>query len=430
MRFSRYVLILARSDYREQEGGLERYLRDEIAQLNQRGISSLCLFPFVTRRSARVNAYLSHYWGAVVDGQLTGFCRADRIPDLLAQEETGGCRLAEVHIHHLLGFHLADVRGVLEASSCAVRLFLHDYYTICPQYTLLMNGEKYCGPAAPSLEKCSRCASWTPEHHVRIANLLEGVRGRLTIVAPSEACRRIWEASFPDYADRIAVVPHWIMVWGPAQEEERELRRFPIRIAFIGAPKKLKGWDVFRGVAREFATVGSGYKFFHLGSVPETLPGVRFLRVSSLRDGPDAMSKAIRKTGIDVVFLWSICPETYSFVLWECLASRAMIVTHSDSGNIADVTESLRAGKVFAGPELLAAYLQDAERVRNDLELFRQRKEGFPVRTLSNDAIVKSIDGTSCPRIADTGSFPIRSAWHIALVYQLKQCKRKWAGRG
>jgi glycosyltransferase involved in cell wall biosynthesis len=46
------------------------------------------------------------------------------------------------------------------------------------------------------------------------------------------------------------------------------------------------------------------------------------------------MIDALRKNEIDVAFLWSICPETFSFTLYEALAAGCFVITNPASGNI------------------------------------------------------------------------------------------------
>ncbi len=65
--------------------------------------------------------------------------------------------------------------------------------------------------------------------------------------------------------------------------------------------------------------------------------------------------KALRKHRIDVAFLWSIWFETYSFTAHEAIASGAMIVTNSASGNIGRVVDDLKAGWVFENEAALFA---------------------------------------------------------------------------
>ena len=68
------------------------------------------------------------------------------------------------------------------------------------------------------------------------------------------------------------------------------------------------------------------------------------------------MQKDLKK--IDIAFLWSICPETFSFTLYESLAAGCYVITNPASGNIQDVIKKdTQLGMVYpTETEMLAAF--------------------------------------------------------------------------
>lgn len=87
-----YVVCFTRADYRSSASGIEKYLTEECALLAQQGISCVVVFPLRTRRHERLDAWLSQFWGVVVDGRWQGFFRAADLADWLAEvsREGGG----------------------------------------------------------------------------------------------------------------------------------------------------------------------------------------------------------------------------------------------------------------------------------------------------------------------------------------------------
>jgi len=66
------------------------------------------------------------------------------------------------------------------------------------------------------------------------------------------------------------------------------------------------------------------------------------------------MAETLRDHNIDVAFLWSICPETFSFTLYESLSAGCTILTNQNSGNIqAYVREHPETGIVLDGKNSL-----------------------------------------------------------------------------
>jgi len=107
------------------------------------------------------------------------------------------------------------------------------------------------------------------------------------------------------------------------------------------------------------------------------------------------MIDALRKNEIDVAFLWSICPETFSFTLYEALASGCYIVTNSASGNIQDtILRNPQWGKIYASEiELLEAFEEGS--ILQDFKHFNEsdRRTGRLILAKDN---VRSVNRLTC----------------------------------
>lgn len=422
MKHARYVLCFTRADYRHSASGLEKYLTEEIALLSRAGISVVCIFPFRTRRNPKIDAWLAQFWGVVVDGEWRGFRRATELADWLAGLPPAGGGLLEIQLHHLQEYSLEALAAFLEAVPAPVRLFVHDYHAICSQYNLLRNGRAFCGPSAPSEEKCAGCRSWDPAYFPAMRAFLEGLRGRLEILVPSVAASRVFLGAYPDWAAGVRIVPHWRS--GAAAPTERPEPAEALAIGFAGAPAPAKGWDVFLRASRELAARRAPYVFYHFGRpAPDGAGPVRNVPVSFVRDGRSAMTAALRKAGVDVVVLWSIWPETYCYVLYECLQAGALVVTHADSGNVADEVRRSGVGIVLAGEAELVEYLADAPRVRADVRRCRQRSRTQFGTMEVNDEIGRLIPRE--PTVFSGRRAPAPPARFVGLLYALKMAWRR-----
>jgi len=81
------------------------------------------------------------------------------------------------------------------------------------------------------------------------------------------------------------------------------------------------------------------------------------------------MTEALQDNNIDVAFLWSICPETFSFTLYESLAAGCTVLTNRNSGNIqAYVREHPEAGIVLEHENALLSCLRVAAWMNTWLE--------------------------------------------------------------
>ena len=423
MKFDRYVLCLTYADPRGHAAGLEKYLADEMDLLKVRGISVIYLFPFPTQRSQWLNRYLSRYWGVVADGIFRGFYDVAGVAGIVERLQGAGIVPLEIQIHHLLNYSLLCVEDFLRRIPVNVRLFLHDFYTVCPQYNLLRNNKDYCGAAPPSQQKCEGCVRWTPTHIDGIRMVLNAVKERLTVVAPSESARQIWVNTFSKYESKVSVVPHGVPVGGVLTASVVKREMDPIRIAYVGAPKAHKGWDVFVRWVEDLSPAHLNYEFYHFGRCASTPRGVVHVPVSFLRDGPDAMTEAIRFANIDVALLWSTWPETYSYTLQESLLAGAMVITNPNSGNIADTVRREAVGLVFLEYDELLRYSQDMERVRHDVEEYRSRPSRLPARLEANPMVADSLAAKS-PFSVEIKGRASPSCCHVAALYGLKWWKK------
>lgn len=418
-----YVLCFARADYRHSASGIEKYLTEEVELLARAGISAVCVFPFRTRRNRTVDAWLAQYWGVVVDGKWRGFRRAADLANELAGLQPAAGGLLEIQLHHLQDYAPGPLADFLAAVPAPVRLFVHDYHVVCSQYNLLRNGRKFCGPEAPSAEKCMGCASWNAAYHPALRAFLESLRGRLEITLPSDAARRTFLGAFPDWAGSTRIVPHWRSA-GPAAVPRPDPGE-TLKIGFVGAPSSAKGWDVFLRVSQAAALRSAPYEFFHFGHPARDCPAhVRNVPVSFVRDGRAAMTAALRKAEVDIVLLWSICPETYCYALYESLQAGAMVLTHLDSGNVADEVRRSNVGLVLPGERDLEDYLADLPQVRADVRRCRPNTLARFGTMVVNDEICRLIPRVATPWPATKK--PRAPARAVGALYALKMAWRRW----
>jgi hypothetical protein len=210
------------------------------------------------------------------------------------------------------------------------------------------------------------------------------------VISPSQAALDVWLKGFAEYADRARVVPHLLL-----DEAERPRKRHPAgkgdkgegrrpRIAYLGYESVNKGIEVWWRLVADKG-LRKRYDFYHLGAAGLKQPGVKYVPVSFLDQGQDAMIKALEEHGIDIAFLWSPWPETYSFTLHEALVAGCFVITCRGSGNIAAQIEGSSRGVVLEDEEELFGLLRDESRVKRLLSRFR--KENLPPSCRINSRI-------------------------------------------
>lgn len=261
-----------------------------------------------------------------------GFELAFRLPDALDAllgilHDMG---VAHVHYHHLLG-HPQEVMQLPSLLGVQYDYTAHDFYTICPQISLIDHNDRYCGELG--VGQCRDCLRRSPapdnedivswrERHERF------LRGARTVIAPSADTAARLRHYMP--GANIRLCPHLDLegIALPTPSAPRALGAdTPLRVAVIGALSKLKGADVLEDVAALAARQKAPLEFHLLGYAYRNL--VTQPRASLTVHGPydeadlDGLLAWLKP---DLVWFPAQCPETYSYTLSACLKAGYPVV--------------------------------------------------------------------------------------------------------
>jgi hypothetical protein len=241
---------------------------------------------------------------------------------------------------------------------------------------------------------------------------LGGMENPFRVTAPSESVRDGWLESWPEFRERVEVVPHWLAsrtVRGPGRSPGKRLK-----IAFAGGQLEHKGWSVWKRIVETLSGRGPNHEFLYFGIGRDFPDGVRAVSV-----GDGGMAEALRREQVDFLVLWSVLPETYSYVYYEAAQAGAWVLAPEGSGNIADAIRKGGWGTVFRDEGELMAFLRDETRARETLDLAQgvERPEEMAVNPRVLDELPEARPlGLPCG-----GG---RRAWAHEAVWKLKE----WTG--
>lgn len=353
----RWIVSLSHDDYRVSVGGVQHCINLEQLAAQRNGWRYLHIFPLDSRPLLAEDAdWQNLRFGVNVDGKHVGVARGLKLLTFASDARETGVHV-DLVIHSLLGHCIEMIVALFQAYKPTRSLFwLHDYFSVCPSYALLRNDITFCGAPMSGTLACRVCAfgSERKRHEAQIAKLFEALP--IVIVAPSEVALEIWRSSSKLPTRQQLVLKHCTVQFGEQLASEQFDR--PIKIAFLGHPAHHKGWNTFVRLIDEFKH-DVRYQFVHLGSSRVISSGCEFENVSVLRDGPSAMKSALARHQIDVALLWSIWPETFSFVAHEALAAGCSIFTHCDSGNIARLAQQDARHIVFESESSLVELMRE-----------------------------------------------------------------------
>lgn len=330
----RFVLSLSHDDYQLNYGGVQNVIGDE-----QRAFSAAAWgylhaspaqpLPMLADSGATANFMLS----LRLNGTFLGFATAR---DLVLSVQPTRARGSTFHavIHHLMGFELSAVSALVGACGAGrVAFWVHDFFSLCPSYTLMRNDIAYCGAPPPDSPACGVCC-YGPDRGVHIEQMIRLFQEIGPVVlAPSQPALDLWLAHGRLAHSEAKVVPLCNVVFtdrvtAPLSKTHR------LKVAFLGARAFQKGWTVFEELAFRHLN-DQRFGFYHLGTAQTGAPpNIHHIEVRVSTSNRRVMVDTIQKEGIDVVVNWSLWPETFCFTAHEALAGGAFVIANSTAGNV------------------------------------------------------------------------------------------------
>lgn len=386
---NKYVLSISFANYLKGISGMAKVLMEHQIMYNEQNISYVNLF-IVKKYLFKEKVTAFCYYGLVIDGNYKGIYSIEQIIKLLYQWNNNGKILLDIHLHHLLYIKIKHLYKLFEyIPDVPIKVFLHDYYTICWNYTLLNSNNEYCGPSGISEEKCRNCAFYkrSKKRTQEVRNLLFSFKNRIKVIAPSDIVRKIWLISYPQFKNRTIVILHQKEIGKYTGNMSQILPNQKIKIGFLGMPAAHKGWGVWEKIVREYKD-SDQYEFIVFNSSDDIYKNMEKVKIQYSSSNLNAMTQALRNTGVHLVLLWAKWPETYSYTLYESLAANAFVLTNRISGNITDQIEKRLSGAIFDSEKELMDFFKYPDRVRAIINAFRKGSYYGPLHLEKNNEIV------------------------------------------
>ena len=362
-----FVISISHDVYFSNVGGIQTCIGREQGVFNQERVHYLHLSPSLPIPDLADNTESTYALAVAFDGRKLGDFSAEDLVDAISGLRGEGACCRALIVHHLLGHRTDFLKGLWSAADRPPAYFwIHDFFSVCKGYTLLRNDISFCGSPPADSNACAICV-YGDERGRHLANmraLFESIP--FVAVAPSAFALSFWQKITDLPVAGASVLEHCRIKRASASRASGRSRSEPlvpahgatVRVAYAGHAVYHKGWEVFSRLVTSFEG-DARYEFYHLGAKPSGDGlGVSFVEVSS---ATASMKEALVTMGIDVVVLWSVWPETYNIVAFECLAAGARIITNDVAGNIPAMVRKRKCGVVLEDEDALHAAFRSGE---------------------------------------------------------------------
>lgn len=200
--------------------------------------------------------------------------------------------------------------ALAKARQIPMKMPVHDFFCVCPSFNLVGPNDVYCG--LPDEAGCRECQAavdmgeWRAVFRELFDNLAE-------IICFSASSANIIRRIYPEAAQKISLVPHKPLVeW---QEKFEPKAKGPMRVAVIGNINVTKGLNIVREMQ---GLLGRDERIVVLGGCE----GFEAEADKIVFHGPyqrEELPALLEQYGITIALVPSVWPETFCYVVQECM---------------------------------------------------------------------------------------------------------------
>jgi len=233
--------------------------------------------------------------------------------------------VGEIYINNLVTYPdlynvLAEISKLKNHCNVPMTFLLHDYFAVCPTINLLNDQNCYCD--LPDENYCNKCLTQNEfcayASYKNIGEWRKNWKGLLSectrIVAFSQSSKDILQKSYADTL-LIDVVPHKVEYLFPTVNNYKLTDT--LNIGLLGYLNNHKGIEIIESMLKIIETQKSNIKIVLFGESIREIKSDSF--ISTGRYSPEALPKLAAKYDVDIFFVSSICPETFSYTTEEAM---------------------------------------------------------------------------------------------------------------
>src|SRR5262249_3237488 len=230
-----WAISVSQDEYLRVAGGVQNCIADEQAHLNREGWSYIHLcpaqpLPVLAEKTDAAEFILT----LSIDGKRIGYARASDLLEVLRLQLSRTGVDARMLLHSLLGHSPEILQDFAKLPQLTTYFWVHDFFSLCPNYPLLRNDVEFCGSPPLEANACQICVYGAERrtHWARVQQRFASVRP--TVIAPSEAALTLWQKAGLAHRDAI-IAPH-VKFLPAASPRRSHPATEAVKVAFLGAP--------------------------------------------------------------------------------------------------------------------------------------------------------------------------------------------------
>ena len=375
----RFVVCVSYGDYMIMHGGVSRYLLEYSRELMNNDISIVFIYPKTVKSPISQKTLVKKYGCKVDERDLEISTDIESIIDIV-KYNLKYKKLVDVHIHHFKDIEVIDIESFVELFEVPIKFFVHDYYCVCENQLLLNDEKNFCQVKCEEKGGCKYCAN-RQEHFGKYKKFFCKFKNRITIIAPSECAKTVWELAFGKM-NRVMVLEHQIPVTYEKKIKYKEYGE-QIKVAYLGNSRFFKGYEYWTDAINKNE---NNICFIEYSDATKPSGALQKKGYFS-KDNLMLMRDKMIEDKIDVVVLWSIWPETYSYTFFEALETGAVILTNDEAGNIPCMVDKYQCG-IVKNRYSLSEVVNDYDLL---IDLCNDKQSGNGYRFIFNNQLISSI---------------------------------------
>lgn len=393
------VLFVLHNDFLKGEnhpiGGTEYHVKDIVDHLKDTNAFIMYVKETEIHLDAMIdgsnNKFIFNLSDVISNTQYSNYNYKNQVDSLIDYFEID-C----IHIQHLRT-HTLDIIDLAREKDIPIHMTLHDFYLACPKVNFLDYNNQYCIDSR-STEKCEKCINESFGYHTNVLEHWNEVMYAYLkkidrIFMPSKSAKEIFEnyykSIYKDCDINIEVIEHGMeLSKGTIVNKNNAKDKF--RIAFIGGIAPYKGSQIIHNLIVNSKDNNIEWHIFgNIGDVRLNLLDKKSL-IKHGRYDRNNIIDLLNENDIDLVCIFSIWPETYSYTISEAIVSEIPLLV-SDIGALGERVKRYDCGWTInheCGTKDILELITD---IQNDEKQYMRKKENCKNIKLPNKEEVAKI---------------------------------------